>query len=176
MDDNVCPICLEIIQETDNILCMPVCGHKIHTLCELAAAQYDTRCPVCRTKDPELCTKIEEPTIYDNIERLTRERQRIIMSYRRRRNRLIGKNTKLASLREREKQETQNLNMKNKELEQAWSSFQRKAWMENSDIGELKKERQRVLRRLSSISKALDNAVEGEIGPQPDDVIFLQLE
>lgn len=54
-DPDVCPVCLFPLEgDEKGAMCMPVCGHKIHTICALGAAQYDLRCAVCRVQDPTI--------------------------------------------------------------------------------------------------------------------------
>lgn len=168
-----CPICLDEIKTTDNFLCMPICNHKIHTLCELKAAQYDARCPVCRTKDKYLTTRQEDDSqMYSNIERLAREQDIEIRKYRRKRARVIRKHSKLNNLREKLNEEKKTFLKKEKELERVWIQLQKDCWKNDTTIQKLKSERKKCQRRTNCLCKKLENAVENIVGPRPEDIIL----
>ena len=59
MSSICCPVCLGEIGDVhdERVMRMPVCGHLIHTACALSAAQYDTRCPMCRSHDPSIVVR-----------------------------------------------------------------------------------------------------------------------
>ena len=44
-----CPVCLAPLAQDQTTAAMPSCGHRIHAACMITCAQYDVRCPVCRT-------------------------------------------------------------------------------------------------------------------------------
>lgn len=169
MCDNECPICLETIKDTDNTLRMPVCMHKIHTQCALQAAQYDMRCPLCRTKDESLEAKPveEEMNIFQILEETAEQHERIRRRYQRKRRNVINVNRKLKVLDQRIRQNNRLLNESEKELERTWMQLQRKAWKENPEIQRLKKERQDVQRRRAYACRILEREIEAEIGPNP---------
>lgn len=171
--NETCPICLEPLTEHDNVLCMPVCMHKIHTMCELKAAQYDARCPVCRTKDPRLTTRTEDDVaVYNNLERLATEYDSTVRRYKRKRARVINQHSKLGRLRERLKKERKDFVSVERELERHWMKLQRESWNNNPEIVRLKNERRRYQRRSNTICKKLENELEERLGPRPDDVMF----
>ena len=47
-DDAPCVVCMESLA-THPSVGMPECGHMVHVHCLVSAAQYDPRCPACRT-------------------------------------------------------------------------------------------------------------------------------
>ena len=50
---------------------MPVCKHLVHTTCALGAAQYDVRCPICRTQCPTIQTRVDdELQIFRHLEEI----------------------------------------------------------------------------------------------------------
>ena len=172
-NNNTCPICLDEIHESDNFLCMPVCMHKIHTKCELKAAQYDARCPVCRTKDPEITSRREDDTaIYSSLERLATEHTQHVRNYNQRRSRAINKNSALKKLRERLKNERKQYMSAEKRLESAWLQHQKRVWNSDPDIVRLKNERKKCQRKTSLLCKKFEKELEEKVGPKPDDVIF----
>ena len=168
-----CPICLEPFSDSDNTLCMPVCMHKIHTKCELSAAQYDTRCPLCRTTDDDIISKPnnEEITneIYSNIEQIVNEHEEEVSRYKRKRNKAIKKNSKLSKMNERLKKEKKSFVIKEKELVTEWASIQKEIWMKHPQISRLKLERKKIQRKQSALCKKLEKEVEDMIGPKPSD-------
>lgn len=62
MTDDVleCPVCLEVMQDDATMLRHPGCGHAMHTVCALNAAQYDVRCPLCRGAHADLKPRCED--------------------------------------------------------------------------------------------------------------------
>jgi len=173
MEEELCPICLDPICTTDNVLYMPICAHKIHTKCELAAAQYDTRCPVCRTKDPDLTSKPEEEMqMFTNLEQLADEHDRFVRKYQRKRTRTINKHSKLGRIREKLKKERKAFNDVEKELEKKWVRLQKEMWNNNPDIKHLKNERKKYQRKTNCLCKKLESELEDKIGPKPDDITF----
>tara|TARA_Y100000741_G_scaffold283984_1_gene223737 strand:- start:2726 stop:3262 length:537 start_codon:yes stop_codon:yes gene_type:complete len=173
MDDTKCPICYEDICEDDNVLCMPICLHKIHTKCGLKAAQYDTRCPICRTKDPDITTRQDDDVVmYANLERLAREHDRCIRNYNQKRTRVIKKNSKLGRIRDKLKIERNNYLQKEKELEKHWTKIQKETWKTDPEISRLKKERLKCQRKSNLLCRRLEKEIEQEVGPKPDDIMF----
>ena len=170
---DVCPICLEAISDTDNVLCMPICMHRVHTKCELKAAQYDSRCPICRTKDPELTTRQDDDVeIYTNLEQLVHEHERSMRQYNQKRCRVIRQNSKLYSLREQLKRERRLMVESDKRLDQTWLRIQRDIWKNNTDLVGLKKERRVHQNRANYLYKKLEAKLEETVGPRPGGMIF----
>lgn len=171
--NDTCPVCLDPLNSNENLMCMPVCMHRVHTKCALKAAQYDIRCPICRTQDPEITSKQEEDAmVYTNLERLAHEYDRHIRTYNRRRARMIRKHSRLARLRDQVKHEKKMFEMKERELEREWFHVQRVSWKNHPEIVRLKNERRKMQRRTSALCKRLEGELEAEIGPRPDDLLF----
>lgn len=166
---DTCPICLEEIKSTDNFLCMPICKHKIHTLCELKAAQYDARCPVCRTKDETLTTRQEDDVqIYSNLESLAQEEESEFARYKRKRARVIRKHSRLHKLKEKLNREKKSFVKTEKELERMWIQVQKDCWKNDSNIQRLKQERKKYQRKTNCLCKKLENEVANIVGPKPE--------
>ena len=171
-----CPICLDFIHDDDNFLKMPQCFHKIHTLCALKAVKYDARCPICRTKDPELThseAQEEHAQVYTHLERLAEEHDSMLKRYKRRRAREIKKNSRLTRLRDRLNEEKKCFVQKEKELEREWLLLQKNNWKHDKLINSLKNERKKHQRRTNSLCKRLENEIETILGPKPDDFLFI---
>lgn len=170
---DICPICLDIISDSDNFLLMPICNHKIHTLCELKAAQYDSRCPVCRTKDGSLTTRQEDDMqMYTNLERIAEEQDTEIRKYKRKRARVIRKHSRLTRLRDKLNEEKKTYNKTEKELERVWIQVQKDSWKNDEKLKKLKLERKKYQRRANSLCKKLESEVEDIVGPKPEDFIL----
>lgn len=155
---------------------MPVCMHKIHTKCELSAAQYDTRCPLCRTTDDDILLRpnAEDITheIYSNIEHLVTEHQEEVVRYKRKKNRVIKKNSRLSKLNENLKKERKSFVMKENELVTEWTNIQKEIWMKHPQILKLKLERKKIQRKSSALCNKLEKEVEEIIGPKPNEFTF----
>jgi DNA repair exonuclease SbcCD ATPase subunit len=158
----------------DEVLClrMPICGHKIHTKCALAGAQYDTRCPVCRTKHPDFQTEEEEESHIPTIEDFTRQHQRIMRQYNRKRRRIINNSAKLTKFDIKLKLEQKNYNKNTQHLSQKWNEIQRYIWMSDPAISELKKERKYHQQKINYLSKRLEKSITDEIGSPPQNFLF----
>lgn len=168
-----CPICLDCVEADDKSLCMPVCMHRVHTVCALKAAQYDSRCPVCRTREPTLTSRQEDDLeMYANIERIANEQEIEVRRYQQRRARVIRKHSRLRHIRDRLNDEKKRYASKEKELERTWVQMQRECWKSNEAIQRLKQERRVHQRRTNSLCKKLDNEVETILGPKPEDIIL----
>lgn len=168
-----CPICLDEIKNTDNFLYMPKCNHKVHTTCELKAAQYDVRCPICRTKDERLTTRQEDDIqLYSNLERVANEREYELKKYKRKRARVIKKNSKLTKMKEKLNEEKKNFIATERRLEILWMKLQKDCWKNDKNIQKLKNERKKHQRKTNSLWKKLDDEVENIVGPKPDDIIL----
>ena len=171
--NSVCPICLEDMENSASICAMPLCGHTIHVKCILSAAQYDVRCPVCRTLDPEIKVRNSyTDDISHQIELMATDHRRQVLSYNRKRHRVIKKCAKLVRLCQQLKVQQKVFNEKDKELDRAWNTFQRQAWCHNESIQVLKKERQKLLRRTSNLEKRLNARVIEQIGDPPEGLLF----
>jgi hypothetical protein len=48
-NDNICPICLDILTDT-NIITRTICNHLFHTKCLNLNKKYNNQCPTCRTQ------------------------------------------------------------------------------------------------------------------------------
>lgn len=172
MNDS-CPICLETFEECDNTLCMPVCNHRIHTRCELKAAQYDARCPICRTKDPELTTRQDDDmNIYTTLEQVANEHDIEIRRYNRKRSRTIAKSLQLKLIRDKLNTERKKFVSKEKQLEREWARIQKHQWNHNPEIMHMKNDRKKIQRRQNALCKRLEAELTAILGPKPDDIMF----
>ena len=186
MDDDVCPICLDPFTDDCPPLQMPVCCHQVHVRCALSAAQYDVRCPICRTRDPTIIDKHEEethrafpPTVAATtleLADLYQQHERMQRRYRQRRCATIRRHESLKRLRDRLKVENRMFTSKEKELERTWNRFQRHQWMHNEDIKKIKSERNRMQRRVHDMQKRLDRRIEDLIGEEPPSLFDIRFE
>lgn len=171
-----CAICLEDIDSSTHVhdvLCMPVCHHRLHTVCALRAAQYDLKCPVCRTRDPsfESAAPADEETAHATLLRQLGEigsRHAVMQQrYQRRRTRAIRQNAALLKLKNRLAAENIDLQRSTRDLERQWVLAQRTLWKEDICINEIKTTRRRHQQRSSALTRRLDARVELELGPPP---------
>tara|TARA_B110000008_G_C16933608_1_gene549711 strand:- start:846 stop:1439 length:594 start_codon:yes stop_codon:yes gene_type:complete len=168
-DDDTCPICLLPFGDNDNILSMPICGHKIHTKCELKAAQYDSRCPLCRTKDPEITSRQDDDVaMYTNLENLANEHAENLRKYQRKRSRILKKHSHLGKLRDKLKSERKAYDDKERELEKHWMNIQRITWNSDPNIVRLKDERKKLQRKSNQLYRKLEKELLDKCGPKPD--------
>lgn len=168
---SLCPICLDAI-DADHCLSMPICGHHVHTVCALNAAQYDVRCPVCRRKDDRVVIR---PTndemaseMFRNIEEMVEQQTTAARAYNRRKSRAIQRCDSLRRIRDQLKIERREFLQADRQLDRAWISCQRKMWMSDADIVAMKAERTRLQKRVTALNRRLTSRLEPLIGVPPD--------
>ena len=166
-----CPICLGCMDDPLTTLRMPVCGHLIHTSCALSAAQYDVRCPMCRTIDPEIDSRRDrESRIFSQIEEYATHQEELARNYKLRRAAVIRRHESLKKLRSRARQEKKAFSDVNLELDRTWMQLQRRGWNEDPSIQEIKRRRRRQQRRVSNVNRSLHNRLRHLIGTPPESI------
>lgn len=172
----ICPICLDAIDEnSDTFLKMPICKHSVHTHCALSAAQYDIRCPICRTSDPQIKTKEDDNIgVFQNLELIANEHTRLVNNYKKKKRKIIKKDSKLTKIDEKIKAEKKLCIEKTKELDRKWTNCQKELWKNEPIINDLKKERKKKLQKVYYLEKKMANILIDQIGPPPDEIAFIQ--
>ena len=170
-----CPICFEEFDSENNVknhTCnFPVCNHKIHVSCMLQAAQYDIRCPICRTQDPNIVSRgqVEHPNPgLEQLEEIIQNHRIEERRYKQRRAKLLRENKKFKQANEQMKKEKKIFTELDRELERRWMSKQRKTWKMDSKINELKEKRRKQQQKTARIAKKIDTFVEEQLGPRPN--------
>lgn len=164
----VCPICFDSIQD-EEILAMPKCGHKMHITCALTAAQYDSRCPICRFRDERIIPRRdEEVNIFEQYQEMAAAQEARMRRFRRRRSAAISKDESLRKLRDRIKQVQRQFIESEKNLQRIWVAQQRQLWRENPQIHELKRIRRNYQRRLAFYERKLNGRLEILLGEATD--------
>ena len=172
-----CPVCLDTLDRNDcDTMCMPVCRHRIHVTCGLAAAQYDIRCPVCRTQDPSIESRHARDPDLVQLQEIARQEHIIARRYQQRRSYAIRKRTPLKKLRDRIKNEAKFLDEKEKQLERAWLQRQREAWMHDLEITKLKHERRKHQQHVSTLQRRLSLQLKTLIGDPPYSMLQYSVE
>lgn len=172
---NPCPICFEELDTTEddvkNKTCnFPVCNHKIHVRCMLQAAQYDVRCPVCRTQDPNIILRRDvehSNTGLDQLEDMIQHQRVEERRYKQKRAKLLREDKKFKQVNEQVKKEKKIFLELDRELERRWMSKQRKTWKTDSKINQLKEKRRKQQQKTARIIKKVDLFVEEQLGPRP---------
>ena len=165
-------MCLESLQ-TQSICSLPVCGHSIHVSCMIQAAQYDIRCPVCRTCDPCIKARKDEDDPWINITSLLANHRTEERQYNRRRARVIREDAKIRKLNERLKCEKRTFNQVEKELEKRWLSHQKRAWRFDTKINCLKEERRKQQQKTNRLHKKVEDFVIARVGPKPNSLLLI---
>ena len=164
-----CPVCLECMDDASAVTLMPVCKHPVHTTCALGAAQYDVRCPICRTQCPTIQTRVDDDLqIFRHLEEIASQQDTVIRRYRNKRSRIIRRDSKLGRLRDRINVERRAFMGKERELMRVWSKLQRETWMKDEVLCAIRKERRVHQRRVNDMLRRLNASVHAEIGPPPD--------
>ena len=151
-----------------------MCGHKIHTICALSAAQYDVRCPVCRSQHPD-CVSIRdrENNLLMQYQDLTDLQDVLQRRYRRRRNVAVRNSPKLQKIRDRVKEIKHTFAQSERDLDREWMRFQRNAWKNDPLIGKFREARRKQQRKLSVLNRTLEKRLEDRIGCPPVDFMSI---
>lgn len=163
MAEDVCPVCLDPLTESDTLR-LPGCEHVIHVSCALSCAQYDSRCPICRSVT--VAPRPQED-IFSHFEEELNERLASYRLYRARRGRVIRRRDSLKRIRDRLRDANRAYASADKNLDRAWSKTVRHIWNTDDNINALKKERQRCQRKRSRYERQLRNRLESLIGEEP---------
>ena len=170
-ESETCPVCLECLSDRP-FMCMPLCRHPIHITCALGAAQYDVRCPVCRTQDPTIETKQDRDTrMFNQLEEYAQQQERIANRYQRRRADVIRTRPSLKKMRTRMRENERLLTQLDKDLDRAWSRLQRRMWKEHETIVDIKKQRNRARNRYNADRRRLDARLLPLIGDAPEFIV-----
>ena len=166
MDDDCCAICLDPI-ENDSFIIMPVCKHKFHSHCMISAAQYDIRCPTCRTQDTRIRSKDEFANRYfADVEDFFNERKIIHRRYQQKRRRAINKNEYLKKIQQQLREQKQQFDSVTKILEKKWSNLQKDVWKNDESLNVLRQERKQLNRKLNNLQRKLDTNIKRIIGEE----------
>ena len=169
-----CPICLYPMIDSKQVMYMPICGHCIHTTCALSAAQYDVRCPVCRTRDPLIESKMDRETrILGQLEEFASRQDRIVRSYKKRRAAAIRRRPSLKRMQNRFRDEKKKFSDLNLELERAWTRMQRDRWNNDATIKDIKLRRRKQQRRLYVANRRLNDHLRPLVGSPPESIELL---
>lgn len=178
--DDICPICLGEMKESCNdSLLWPSCNHRVHTLCALNAAQYDVRCPMCRTLDDKIKVRdsVEEggeedsddsENFLETVERMIVEHERNMKNYKSKRYRLIRSDEKMRKLHAKVQESDRILKTYDRDLDREWNILQKSMWNTNKKICSLRNHRKGALRRSGYFNRRLDAEVEKRIGSPPE--------
>lgn len=164
-----CPVCIEAVAFGENRMCMPQCGHVVHTTCALNAAQYDVRCPVCRAQDPRLEPRQSgESRILAQVNEYARAHRQHVREYNRRKNNIMRRSTSMRKLRDDLKKERRELCGLEKTLGRTWMNIQKAAWATDADLQALKNRRKRQLRKVSTMQRRYDQLLVPLLGEAPE--------
>ena len=172
MSSICCPVCLGEIGDVhdERVMRMPVCGHLIHTACALSAAQYDTRCPMCRSHDPSIVVREDgsrgdvNAAFFVHVESIVSEEDERFRRYQRQRSSAIRRSESLKRLRDRIRAEVRVFRVHERELSQTWYQMQRDAWKNDTTLQALKDKRRKQQRRVTDLNRRLERRVLAYIG------------
>lgn len=164
--NNQCPVCLDSFEDS-NVLSMPICGHRVHVSCALNAAQYDTRCPICRTKDPSISSRSDDD-IFTHIQEITNRHAASLRRYQQRRTRAIRQRDSLKRIRDRLTAERRSFEQVDRELEREWISLQKRQWVSDAKIADIKMRRKKLRRRVTDLNRRLEHRLQLIIGDEPE--------
>ena len=172
---NECVLCLE---KLDGLITeLPGCGHKIHTHCMLTAAQYDVRCPLCRSVPLNVNLRQE---VNESPSRVIETLHANYMNSRRRwqqkKSKLLSKRADLKSLNEKLKECRNNYVLSEKELEKVWNVKMKALWAGDNELKTLQANHAKTRNKHTRLLKRFNNKIEDIIGKCPeflDEITFV---
>jgi DNA repair exonuclease SbcCD ATPase subunit len=164
-----CAICLEPLS-ISNSCNLPGCNHSFHVSCILSNAQYDTKCPMCREKIPNIHEKkIENNTDQtESLETLYNEYQRKRRRYLTKRRKTIKENNKIKILDTKVKESNKTMKKLENELDKVWNEKTRVLWSEDNEITEIKKNLVNQRKKNNRLNNLLKEKLKDKIGPVPE--------
>ena len=166
-----CPVCQDVFTHQDNVCKMPVCHHTIHVSCALNAAQYDVRCPLCRTSDPSIVPKDQaDDELLQEYEEYAVQTARLIRNYRQRQYRAIRRSPALTQKRTQLRDAHQKFRDAHADTARETTIIMRRTWNEHPDLKEKRRTllhfRRAYMRVQRQFNAALDEAV-----PSPQNLL-----
>ena len=165
-----CAICLEPLSNY-NSCNLPGCNHSFHVSCIISNAQYDTKCPMCREKIPDIHEKKQEghtDSMEDSIETLYDEYQRKRRRYLSKRRKTIKENDKIKILETKVKESNKVMKSLEKDLDKLWNEKAKVLWSDDNEITEIKKNLMKHRRKNNRLNNLLKEKLKDKIGPIPE--------
>ena len=151
----------------------------MHTLCMIDAAQFDTRCPICRFRPEGLRERArrEEDSTNDEIVEQLRQLHDVYVresrAYARRKTRLFQRRPSLRELRDKLVLARRAQREFDQRLNSMWARVRNEAWATHSGLNDLKQQRRNALRRLRRAEDSLQSRLDQELGPHPSIVVHM---
>lgn len=147
---------------------MPICNHVVHVSCALNAAQYDVRCAICRTRDPNIESKYErEQRIFAQLQQYASLQEATNRRYNRRKSRVVRNSESLRKLKERLRTVQREFADIERKLDRSWTVATRSVWNTDAEINSIRNERRKYQRKLSNLSRQFDKKLQDRIGQAP---------
>lgn len=164
-----CSICLEVIEE-NQASCTLSCNHVFHTSCMLNAAQYDLRCPMCRTLSENVLPRNENTTadipILDLNSTILNTFMRERRNYRNKRNRTIRNDMQLKKMNDICKSIHKDLQYLDNQLTTTWNKKTKELWKMDTTIQEMRAEHEKKRRKYNRLSRKINKEVRDRIGEE----------
>jgi hypothetical protein len=150
---------------------MPGCAHRLHVTCLINCAQYDARCPVCRTvgegvvRKPEEAPAIAGATFVLNldVDAMQREWRR----YTARRRRVLRQRPALHDKVQRLRDLRAEVTRAFAETQRVYDRKCREAWRDDPEVRAARAHMDRLRRRERRLEHAVDAELEALLGPEP---------
>jgi len=183
-----CAVCLDDVA-VDDALVLPGCGHVMHRACALTAAQYDTRCPVCRrvpdgvvrvspSERNDVRTRaIDERVLYvttltwndDDDDDDDGDLERAWRRYRTRRRRCLNREPLLRDAYKRLQELERTMQRETTMLEREFQRRCRELWRTDPDVRARVADLTRMRRRELRLHRVVHTELRERIGPAPSE-------
>lgn len=171
-----CAICCDDIDGDD--VCLPGCNHRFHTACILTAAQYDSKCPVCRQLPVGVQLRAHSTIervvsiVYLDVNRVeedggAQEARTAWRRYRVRRRRFLNKNHTVLDAFNRLTDVRKDVILTAEDAEREYKQGCREVWRTNPVVRRHMAKLTRLRRQERRLQKQVHDALLDGIGPEP---------
>ena len=169
-EEDLCCVCMEALG-TNDVAPMPGCAHRLHVACLINCAQYDARCPVCRTVGEGVVPKAETTTtavgttyvLNLDLQEVQREWRR----YTDRRRRVLRQRPALGDKVRRLRELRTQVNRAYEATQRVHDRKCRQVWREDHEVRAARVEMERLRRRERRLEHIVDAELEELLGPEP---------
>lgn len=178
--DDVCAVCMDDLASRPTAQ-MPGCSHRLHVICMINCAQYDARCPVCRSvgegvilRPPPVQVSAAATTVhidFDDLEEDLREAQEAMARqwrrYTARRRRVLRQRPYLSDRIAKLKQLREDMTHEYDAANRAYDRRCRDAWRTDPEVKQHRDALARLRRRERRLEQQLEAELEELLGPEP---------
>jgi len=167
-EEDLCCVCMDPLGDAQSVARMPGCTHRLHVTCLINCAQYDARCPVCRTVGEGIVPKpVTTPpasvTLVFDVDEMEREWRR----YTARRRRVLRQRPALGDKVRKLRGLRVDVTRAFAETQRVYDRKCRAAWRDDPEVRAARTHMDRLRRRERRLEHDVDAELEDVLGPEP---------